>query len=229
MKNKITNFLLLLFCLSLNVGIATAQENHESVDLGLPSGTLWATCNVGADNPWDYGDYFAWGETTTKSTYSWSNYQYANGNYDKLTKYCYRSIYGNNGFTDTLTILEKIDDIAYQKWGSNWHMPTQAQFQELYDNCTSEWTTNYQSKGVAGRIFKSKNNGNTIFLPAAGWKSNVGENLRLGSHGYYWSSSIDLAGPSFALRFGFNSDDVSASARDGHSCGNSVRPVRSKN
>ena len=96
-------------------------NGHEYVDLGLPSGTLWATCNIGANTPEEYGDYFAWGETQTKDTYSWSTYQYANGTFwqdPQLTKYCTDANYGYNGFTDNLTTLQASDDPATANWGS---------------------------------------------------------------------------------------------------------------
>ena len=109
---------------------------HEYVDLGLPSGLLWATCNVGATSPEDYGDYFAWGETQPKDTYEWSTYQYCNGSYNTLTKYCSNSSYGYNGFTDNLTTLLPEDDAATANWGGNWRMPTKEEFQELYNNTT---------------------------------------------------------------------------------------------
>ncbi len=210
-------------------GGSSSSDGHQYVDLGLPSGTLWAACNVGANNPWDYGYYFAWGETTTKSTYSWSNYKYCkDGDYHKLTKYCNRSDYGNNGYTDSRTTLERSDDAAYQNWGSDWCMPTQAQFQELLDNCTNEWTTNYQGKGVAGRIFKSKKNGNTIFFPAAGYKGSDGKPSYVGSYGYYWSSSLGTDYPGSARSLYFDSSNVSTYG-DYRRCGSSVRPVRCKN
>ena len=96
----------------VNVGIAGAQQTYQYVDLGLPSGTMWATCNVGASNPWEYGDYFAWGETMPKQNYNWLTYKYANGDYYKQTKYCTTNFNGNNGFTDNLTVLEPSDDVA---------------------------------------------------------------------------------------------------------------------
>ena len=98
---------------------------HEYVDLGLPSGLLWATCNVGADAPEDYGDYIAWGETTPKTTYNWSTYQYCMGSYNTLTKYCNKTSFGYNGFTDNLTTLLPEDDAATANWGSGWRMPTE--------------------------------------------------------------------------------------------------------
>ena len=221
MKNKTSILLLFLTFLFLNVGNVVAQQY---VDLGLPSGTLWATTNIGASNPEDYGDYFAWGETTAKSTYSWFTYKYCrDGNFHKLTKYCNNSSSGNNGYTDSRTVLEKSDDVAYQKCGRDWCMPTQAQFQELKDKCTWTWTTlngkeGYNVKGL---------NGNSIFLPAAGWKDSDGSTVSLGSLGYYWSSSLYSNYPFGALSLYFNSSRVStAGSYDFRSYGFSVRPVR---
>ena len=220
MKNKITNFLLLLFCLSLNIGIATAQKNHEYVDLGLPSGTLWATCNIGAENPWECGDYFAWGETTTKADFSWENSNYAYGAEDKLTKYCYNPNYGNNGFTDTMTELERSDDAATANWGSDWSMPTIDQIKELTDKCTWTWTTDHGINGykVAGT------NGQSIFLPAAG--CHLGTSLSSdGFLGSYWSSSLGTDCPNRGCYLFFYSGGVTSVNWGYRCCGFSVRPV----
>ena len=149
-------------------------ETHAYVDLGLPSGLLWATCNVGADTPEDYGDYFAWGETQPKSVYNWDTYQYYDGN--NLTKYT-----GSDGLA---TLLPE-DDAATANWGNGWRMPTQTEWQELLDNTTSTLTT---QNGVYGRLFTASN-GNSIFLPAAGWRRNSSLDYA-GSYGYYWSSSL---------------------------------------
>ena len=191
------------------------------VDLGLPSGTLWADRNVGATLPEDYGDYFAWGETSTKSNYDWSTYKYANGDYTKITKYCNKSDYGNNGYTDSRTTLEKNDDAATANWGSNWCMPTQQQFQELYDNCTWTWTTR---NGKNGYEVKGKN-GNSLFLPAAGDRD--GASLDdAGSDGYYWSSSLSAGYPYGGRYLYFNSGGVLPDCWVGRRYGRSVRPVR---
>ncbi len=196
------------------------------VDLGLPSGTLWATCNVGAKNPWDYGDYFAWGETKPKDDYSWSTYKYANGWYDKLklTKYCNNSSYGNDGYTDNLTVLQPEDDAATVNMGSNWRMPTQAELQELYDNCDWEWTS-YYNGGVSGYIVKSRNTSNSLFLPAAGYRFG-GDLYRAGSSGYYWSSSLPADGPDIGRRLYFDSGYVNPGNWGTRLYGQSVRPVR---
>ena len=107
-----------------------AESGYNYVDLGLTSGTKWATCNVGASKPQDYGDYYAWGEVTPKETYNWSTYKYGSA-YNQLTKYCSSSSYGKDGFTDSKTTLDLSDDAAYVNWGGKWRMPTKAQQDEL--------------------------------------------------------------------------------------------------
>ncbi len=177
-------------------------NGHEFVDLGLPSGIRWATCNVGSTTPEGYGDYFAWGETTTKETYNWSVYRYCNGDYNTLTKYCNNADYGNNGFTDALTTLEASDDAATANWGAGWRMPTHSEMQELYDNCTVTWTT---QNGVNGCLFTGPN-GNSIFLPAAG-RRDGSELYDAGSCGYYWSSLLYTGSTDHAWHLYFYSDD----------------------
>ncbi|MDO4994918.1 MAG: hypothetical protein Q4E32_07945, partial [Bacteroidales bacterium] len=162
MKNKI----MLATVAMMMVAAAMAQKNasaqadkHEYVDLGLPSGTLWATCNVGASRPEDYGDYFAWGETSGynggKTDFSWKTYKWWNGAYDKLTKYC---------TVDNRTELLPEDDAAYVNWGSSWRIPTRTQQDELRKKCT--WTLTSRG-GVNGYEVKGPN-GNVLFLPTAG-------------------------------------------------------------
>ena len=111
----------------------TWPDDHEWVDLGLPSGTLWATCNVGADRPGDFGDYFAWGETTPKQSYSWENYKWCYGYSSTLIKYCTNSSFGYNGFVDNKNELDPEDDAAYANWGPSWRMPTYDQAARLYE------------------------------------------------------------------------------------------------
>lgn len=224
MKNKITSFILLLLCLALNVSDVTAQKKHEYVDLGLPSGTLWATTNVGAENPWDYGDYFAWGETTTKAKYDWLTYKYANGAEDKLTKYCNDPEYGDNGFTDDKTELERSDDAATVNWGKKWCMPTLEQLCELKDKCTWTWITDHGINGykVTGT------NGKSIFFPAAGYRDGTGL-YDAGSSGDYWSSSLDTDYPYGGRRLNFYSGNVYPGDWNYRQCGHTVRPVRCRN
>lgn len=159
-------------------------NGHAYVDLGLPSGTLWATCNVGAEVPEGYGDYFAWGETTGKSSYHWLTYKYCNGAPTLLTKYCHDSWYGFNGFTDNLTMLLPEDDAATANWGSGWRMPTDAEWRELNSITVIKTWQN----GVWGSLFIGPN-GRSLFLPAAGYRDNSDLD-NAGSDGYYWSNLL---------------------------------------
>lgn len=198
-------------------------DTKEWVDLDLPSGLRWATCNVGASAPEEYGDYYAWGETEPKETYSWETYKYGSSA-NALTKYCSDSSSGKDGFTDELTTLEAEDDAAVQNWGGKWRMPTDAEWAELRENCDWTWTADYNGTGIAGRIVASKTNGNSIFLPAAGFRSDDGLYL-VGSDGGYWSSLLGTGGPNSACRAYFDSDDVDR-GNDIRRFGQSVRPVQ---
>ncbi|MDD6782411.1 MAG: hypothetical protein PUD89_05750, partial [Bacteroidales bacterium] len=111
-----------------SISFTNPANGHEYVDLGLPSGLKWATCNVGATAPEAYGDYYAWGETTTKSTYEWSTYKWCDGSYDTQTKYCTSSSYGT---VDNKTVLDLADDAARANWGGAWRMPTDEEWTEL--------------------------------------------------------------------------------------------------
>ena len=191
------------------------HNGHEYVDLGLS--VKWATCNVGASKPEEYGDYFAWGETTTKSSYSWSTYKWCRGDYDNLTKYCTSSIYGT---VDNKEQLDISDDAARANWGGSWRMPTRDELIELREKCTWTWTT---QNGVNGYKVTSKTNGRSIFLPAAGYRS--GSSLYdAGSGGGYWSSSLRTDGPDYARYVFFDSSGV-AWTLSGRCYGQSVRTV----
>jgi hypothetical protein len=187
----IKQFVLLLFFVAGLASLSSCDDEpdpdtHEWVDLGLPSGTLWATCNIGANAPEEYGDYFAWGETNPKEVYSWSTYKWCNGTFNTITKYCPENgfDYGYNGFTDDKTELDPEDDAAYVNWGPQWRMPTIEQQLELDEQCT--WTQTSRN-GVNGMLVKGPN-GNTIFLPAAGrWLDSLDA---VGSVGYYWSRTL---------------------------------------
>ena len=201
------------------------KKKHEYVDLGLPSGTLWATTNVGADSPEDYGDHFAWGETEPKSnSYSWSTYKWCNGSEYELTKYCQRSDLGYNGFTDNKLELLPEDDAATVNWGSEWQMPSKEQCEELFnsDYTTTTWTTR---NGVYGRKITSKSNGNTIFLPAAGWHIDTSL-INVGSLGSYWSRSLSSSYSSYASGLCYDSDNPIGTYDCDRYYGQSVRPVR---
>lgn len=197
-------------------------NGHEYVDLGLPSGTLWATCNVGADTPENYGDHFAWGETHPKITYNWSTYKYANGtSWDdpQLTKYCSNSNIGHNGFTDNLTTLQPGDDAATVNWGEGWRTPTYNEWDELLACCTQTWTTR---NGVNGRLFTALN-GNSLFLPAAGFRY-AGTLCNVGGYGYYWPSTLNTDHSNLAWYFYFDSGNYGMDS-NGRLYGQSVRPV----
>ena len=199
-------------------------DDHEYVDLGLPSGLLWATCNVGADNPEDYGDYFAWGETMTKNDYSWSTYQYCNGSYNTLTKYCNNSSYGYNGFTDNLTTLLPEDDAATANWGSDWRMPTKDDWQELIQNSSITWVS---QNGVNGFRFTGSN-GNSVFFPAAGTYNGSNPGIA-GNNGFYSSSSLHTDNSNSAWQLYFRSDYYQLGGSYGRYGGHSIRAVRCKN
>lgn len=196
---------------------------HEYVDLGLPSGTLWATCNVGANAPEEYGDYFAWGETEIKDYYDWVNYIYFNNDwsYFRITKYCNNSEYGYNGYTDTLTTLLQEDDAATMNWDNGWRMPNKDEWQELLDYTINTSTI---QNGVKGRLFTAPN-GNNLFLPAAGCRYEstlIHENT-----GGYWSSSLNTEGPTSAwIAFFQEFGDCGMYTRS-RGQGSTIRPVRS--
>lgn len=207
-----------------------SSSKYEFVDLGLPSGTLWATCNVGATKPEEFGLYFAWGETEGYTAedvnndvkqFSWADYKLCGDSSSTLTKYNNNSSYGT---VDNLTTLELSDDAAYAS-DNTCRMPTKADFEELTANTTSTWET---LNGVNGIRFTSKANGNSIFVPAAGLCYD-GSVDGVGSLGYLWSSSLSKSYSKGAWSLGFNSDDVSMG--DGYGdryCGFIVRPVQNK-
>ena len=187
------------------------------VDLGLPSGLLWATCNVGATSPEGYGDYFAWGETEPKETYNWSTYRYCNGSPTTLTKYCSNADLGNDGFTDALTTLEASDDAATANCGSAWRMPTKEEFNELDNYCYVIWTN---INGVRGRLFTGPN-GNSIFLPNAGVRDDSGSPS---ISNCYWSSSLNTFYSNLAYYLNLGSDNFRIDSQERYA-GRSVRPV----
>lgn len=191
-------------------------NGHEYVDLGLPSGLKWATCNVGASSPEEYGGYYAWGETEEKRNYDWSTYKWCNGDAYSMTKYCTSSSYGT---VDNKTVLDPQDDVAHVKWGGSWRMPTLEEQKELLNSCTWTWTT---QNGVNGYEVTGPN-GNSIFLPAAGYRYGTVLSLS-GSYGGFWSSSLDESYCNIAYYLYFDSGgrDWSGYYRF---FGHSVRPV----
>ena len=197
---------------------------EEYVDLCLPSGTLWATCNLGANSPEEFGDYYAWGETETKTTFTVGTYKYCNGDFYSLTKYCNDPSYGYNGFIDNLDVLLAEDDAVTVNLGENWCMPTKEQWQELFDNTDTTWTT---QNGVFGLLLTSSCN--SLFLPAAGhYNGNTGvahDIEGVGSEGLYWSSLLDTNYPITSWMFSFTSNGGGTGTSFRYS-GQSIRPVR---
>ena len=170
------------------------------VDLGLS--VKWATCNVGADKPEEYGDYYAWGETEPKDFYFWDTYKYCDGTYNSLTKYT-DSAYGKDGFSDNKSVLDPEDDVAHVKWGGNWRIPTKEELEELRTKCT--WTSTTLN-GVKGYSVTSNVDGYTdrsIFLPATGmrirqWTENTD------TIGRFWGNSIVTGDDYDAVYLDFN-------------------------
>lgn len=192
--------------IKLNSGVGYININgcrdHEYVDLGLPSGTLQATCNVGATKPEESGNYYAWGETKVKKEYTQET---------QLFKDLISDISGNCQY-----------DAARVNWGNAWRIPTYTEFRELTDNCTWEWTTQNGVKGI--KI--TGNNNNFIFLPATGY-CNGTTFSGAGSRGNYWSSSLDGYNNNFASNLYFGSNNFSIASL-GRSYGMTIRPVKSK-
>ncbi len=179
-------------------------KQYEYVDLGLPSGLKWAKCNVGAEKETDFGDYFMWGSTTpnTDTICDWEHSPFNGGNSEYNKEYF-------DSVKDTACpngILLKKYDAVRVNMGSDWRMPTEADFQELLDNTDNEWITDYNGSGVNGRKFTASN-GNSIFIPASGGRSGSWFSDQ-GSGSFVWSSSLDVAPPYYALHLGFFSGDI---------------------
>ena len=207
-----------------SAGISGSVEGHDYVELGLPSGTKWATCNIGASTPEGYGLYFAWGEIAKKWTYTWRDYDYADGVSiadPRLLKYCCNPEYGKNGFTDNITTLLASDDADTANWGDYWRMPTYDELNELKSNCTVVWIT---YNDVEGMLFTGPN-GNSIFFPAAGrYYESLGY---CDCYGMYWSCSLraDRSYSAWAFDFSLEGCFIDGCSR----CfGFSVRPVCSQ-
>ena len=194
---------------------AEFEEFHVVwVDLGLPSGKLWAEVNVGANNPEDYGDFFAWGETAPKTTYNWGNYAYGSGQY-ALTKYVTNPGYGST--YDHKAELEAIDDAATVNFGAGAYTPTSADWQELNNNT---YTVNTTRNGVRGHLITGPN-GNSIFLPLAGMS-----NGSVGSYGYYWSATLHNTNYNAYYQYLQNSTTSRSNSSSYRCNGLSVRAVR---
>ena len=195
---------------------------RESVDLGLS--VKWATCNVGANRPEEYGDYYAWGETEPKDFYFWSTYKYCDGTHNSLTKYT-DSAYGKDGFSDNKSVLDPEDDVAHVKWGGNWRIPTKDELEELRTKCT--WTSTTLN-GVKGYSVTSNVDGYTdrsIFLPATGMRIRQWT-LSTDTIGRFWGNSIEIDDDSDeAVYLDFNFSRGPGRFSIGRCFGQCVRPV----
>ena len=203
---------------------SSMDTSKPFVDLGLTSGTLWATCNIGADNPQDAGLFFAWGDTVGHGSdpsdgyfFSWDNYKWCVvvDYFSHFTKYCTESSSGNDGFADGKYELDPEDDAAYINWGSEWRTPSKEQFDELKNECTWTLKTIGDVKGyeVVGQ------NGNSIFLPETGWR--IDDMLLDG--GAYWARSANPEDTGGAYYLGW--DDWGEYEYGGRVNGQCVRPV----
>ena len=213
MMKKLISFLFMFFMVFTTNAQVCPDNNHpHAIDLGLPSGTKWACCNVGADTPEGYGGYYAWGETEEKEAYNEVTYQYCTGE-------------GDNGYGWYLQNTQYQDlgsdiagthyDVAHEKWGGSWVMPSIDRIKELFDNCTHTFTCTI-TNGVYGLMFTSKTNGSTIFIPASDYYS-----PRLGQ---YWGSSQEPSDLKWAYGFFFHMYD-SGWCKYSHPLGLTVRPV----
>lgn len=214
--------------------VTVKNRGPEAIDLGLPSGTKWASFNIGASAPEEYGDYFAWGEADPyyisqspiiwkdgKTGYDWASYKWCNGSDESFTKYV-TVLNGQYGTYDGKSVLDPEDDTAHMKLGGGWRMPTDAECIELVNNCVWTWVTDYNGSGVNGRLVTASN-GNSIFLPAAGCR--LGSDLcEVGLVGYYWSSSLHFNFPSDGQFVDFTSSKVTTLSVYRH-YGFQVRPV----
>ena len=204
-------FLVTTGAMAQSSSLCPDNKHPHMIDLGLPSGTKWACCNVGADKPEAYGCYYAWGETEEKEVYNWTTYKHCDG-----TEETCHNIGSNISGTQY--------DVVHMKWGGRWQMPTLEQIKELDDNCTCLWTI---YNGVKGGKFTSKKNGKSIFLPAAGERWN-GKLSSAGFCSIYWSSMQDMSRLNRAYYISFDygyelwGNNYNNGSRD---YGHTVRPV----
>lgn len=220
-----------------------SNNGYQYIDLGLS--VKWATFNVGATRPEEYGDYFAWGETEPyyetgyaqedpqahwnegkSGGYAWSSYKWLNDTNNALTKYNTKS---DKGTVDNKTVLDPEDDVAHVRWGGSWRMPSSAEWDELRNNCIWIWydSGNTEFNGVAGYKVTSNKDGYTdryIFIPTVGFRGGTSL-FDVGSYGSFWSSSLDADHPYGAWNFDFDSSAVGPCSYSDRCFGQSVRPV----
>lgn len=201
-------------------GEVTSSNGHEYVDLGLPSKTKWATCNVGALTPYEEGDFYAWGETEVKKLYRWENYKFCQGAENTLTKYCTEAYWGK---VDGKLNLEKEDDVAHVKWGGGWQIPSYGDISELLKNCNSKQV---KIKGMSGKLLISRKNGNSVFFPKTGAKYDGDTPYKTYDMSFYWLMRVDSDINRRAISYKFDSSLPTVRWEDPDRCvGLPIRPV----
>ena len=192
-----------------------SASGYEAIDLGLPSGLKWASFNVGATKPEEYGKYYAWGEVEEKDVYTWETYKWCKGSDNSMTKYCCE---GDFGTVDNKTILDPEDDVAQTEWGGSWRMPTSSELWELIEHC--EWVRTTLNNVYGYKVTGS--NGNSIFFPSAGYRA--GTELRVvGLYGYYWGATYSAS--YYATELGMQDNENYWLNCDMRCYGLTVRPV----
>ncbi len=240
------------FFMNKDITIIAQFEKITTIDLGLTSGNLWTTCNLGAAHPWDRGHYYAWGETETKNGWAkysnWNTYKYGTSK-EELTKYCNDAYYGLNGFTDNFTVLEPADDAATVVYGSDYYTPTSTDWVELSSQCYWVWTDNFDGNNVSGYIvYKAKSDNDKghivnivsdldekryaklsyslsephIFLPVAGECGGY----KVGETGSYWSSTLTEDTPYEAYCCFFYDGNLFPTFTNSRDEGHSIRAIR---
>ena len=205
------------------VTVSGTIGNYSYVDLGLS--VLWATYNVGASAPEEFGNYYAWAETDTKDAYSYKTYKYYNlANYE-YTKYSFAV--GTQTTADKIVELDSADDAAAVNWGSEWRMPTKTEVRELAQNLKWQWISSFYGTNVAGFLGKSKINGNTIFLPATGYYNNY-DPQKVGEELGYWTKTDNRDNLNAISFYGTQANTVPTSSYDCRLYGMAVRAVASK-
>lgn len=214
----------------LKKGVQTFEaadgKQYEVVDLGFSgAGLLWATCNLGADSPEQFGDYFAWGETEAKTTFTYDNYKWMNGA-NSFKKYCLKKEERDlrKDTVDNKRILDLTDDAVRAKLGDKWRMPSTEDYKELFDRC--DWRC-CKLNNVWGYLFKSKENGNSIFLPIAGF-TDESDNFFIGKRGRYWTTSLSSNSTTEAVYVSLDKPVNPVTRTDERYLGFSIRPVRAK-
>lgn len=203
-----------------------SKITEEYVDLELPSGNLWSTTNIGAEEETDFGKYFAWGEIEPKEIYTWKTYKWCKQSYDTITKYCIDAGFGYDKFKDNITQLEPEDDAATVLMKGNWCIPSDKDVEELMDNTEGSWVSNYNGTSVSGLLLTGKNNKKQLFFPAVGYKDNTNTH-NVDSAGYYWISELNTNSSSdncesFVVRKNKNDLFITTDERYYGSC---IRPV----